>query len=48
MSVREIITVPDEILKKVSKRIIKSLEQLNNKKEDIIINELTSFNKDQI
>ena len=36
------------ILNKVSNRIIKSLEQLNNKKEDIIINELNSFNKDQI
>jgi len=36
------------ILEKVYKRIIKSLEQLNNKKEDIIINELNSFDKDQI
>ena len=36
------------ILNKVYKRIIKSLEQLNNKKEEIIINELNSFDKDQI
>jgi len=36
------------ILDKVFKRIMKSLEQLNNKKEAIIINELNSFDKDQI
>ena len=35
------------ILEKVYKRIIKSLEQLNNKKEELIINELNSFDKDQ-
>ena len=36
------------ILDKVSKRIIESLEQLNSKKEEYIINELNSFDKDQI
>ncbi len=36
------------ILDKVFKRIIESLEQLNFKKEEYIINELNSFNKDQI
>ena len=36
------------ILDKVYKRVIESLEQLNTKKEDLIINELHSFNKDQI
>ena len=36
------------ILDKVNHRVIKSLEQLNNKKEDIIVNELNSFDKDQI
>jgi len=36
------------ILDKVYKRVVKSLEQLNTKKEEIIINELNSFNKDQI
>ena len=34
------------ILDKVYKRVIESLEQLNTKKEDHIINELNSFNKD--
>ena len=34
------------ILDKVFKRVIESLEQLNNKKEDHIIYELNSFNKD--
>ena len=34
------------ILDKVYKRVIESLEQLNTKKEDLIINELNSFNKD--
>ena len=34
------------ILDKVYKRVIESLEQLNTKKEDYIINELNSFNKD--
>ena len=35
------------ILDKVYKRVIKSLEQLNTKKEEYIINELNSFDKDQ-
>jgi len=37
-----------KILDKVYSRVIKSLEQLNTKKEDSIINELNSFDKDQI
>ena len=36
------------ILDKVYKRVITSLEQLNTKKEDSIINELNSFDKDKI
>tara|TARA_B100001989_G_C24085647_1_gene244557 strand:- start:78 stop:479 length:402 start_codon:yes stop_codon:yes gene_type:complete len=36
------------ILDNVYKRVIESLEQLNTKKEEHIINELNSFNKDQI
>tara|TARA_B000000532_G_scaffold76874_1_gene61329 strand:+ start:227 stop:826 length:600 start_codon:yes stop_codon:yes gene_type:complete len=36
------------ILDKVYKRVIESLEQINTKKEDLIINELNSFYKDQI
>ena len=36
------------ILDKVYKRVIESLEQLNNKKEEYIINELNSFDKDQL
>ena len=36
------------ILDKVYERVINSLEQLNTKKEDFIINELNSFDKDQI
>ena len=36
------------ILDKVYKRVIESIEQLNTKKEEYIINELNSFNKDQI
>ena len=36
------------ILDKVYVRIIESLEQLNTKKEEFIINELNSFDKDQI
>ena len=36
------------ILDKVYKRVIQSLEQLNTKKEEFIINELNSFDKDQI
>ena len=35
------------VLDKVYKRVIASLEQLNTKKEDLIINELNSFDKDQ-
>ena len=35
------------ILDKVYKRVIKSLEELNSKKEDFIINELNSFDKDK-
>ncbi len=36
------------ILDKVFKRIIKSLEQLNTQREESIINDLNSFDKDQI
>ena len=36
------------ILDKVYKRVIKSLEELNSKKEDFIINELNSFDRDKI
>ena len=36
------------ILDKVYERVIKSLEQLNTKKEEFIINELNSFDKTQI
>ena len=36
------------ILDKVYKKVIESLEQINIKKEELIINELNSFNKDQI
>jgi len=35
------------ILDKVYKRVIESLEQLNTKKEEFIMNELNSFDKDQ-
>ena len=35
------------ILDKVYKKVIESLEQLNTKKEEYIINELNSFDKDQ-
>ena len=35
------------ILDKVYRRVIESLEQLNTKKEEYIINELNSFDKDQ-
>ena len=35
-------------LEKVYKQVIESLEQLNTKKEDSIINELNSFDKNQI
>ena len=36
------------ILEKVYERVIESLEQLHTKKEELIINELNSFNKNQI
>tara|TARA_B100002019_G_C21141374_1_gene533431 strand:- start:46 stop:648 length:603 start_codon:yes stop_codon:yes gene_type:complete len=36
------------ILDRVYKKVIESLEQLNTKKEELIINELNSFDKDQI
>jgi len=36
------------ILDKVYERIIESLEQLNTKKEEYIVNQLNSFDKDQI
>ena len=35
------------ILDRVYKRVIESLEQLNTKKEELIINELNSFDKNQ-
>ena len=35
------------ILDKVYERVIESFEQLNNKKEELFINELNSFDKDQ-
>ena len=38
----------NSILDKVYKKVIDSLEQLNNKKEEYIINELNSFDKDQV
>ena len=37
----------NSILDKVYKRVIESLEQINTKKEEYIINELNSFDKDQ-
>jgi len=36
------------ILEKVFKKVIESLEQLNTKKEEFIINELNSFDKNEI
>ena len=41
---------PEEkfILDKVYKKVIESLEKLNTKKEEFIIEELNSFDKDQI
>ena len=36
------------ILDKVYKKVIESLEELNTKKEEFIIHELNSFDKDQI
>ena len=38
----------ESILDKVFKKVTESLEQLNTKKEELIINELNSFDKDQI
>ena len=38
----------NSILDKVYKRVIESLEQLNTKKEEYIVNELNSFSKEQI
>ena len=38
----------NSILDKVYKKVIESLEQLNSKKEEFIINELNSFDKDHI
>ena len=35
------------ILDKVYTKVIESIEQLNTKKEEFIINELNSFDKDQ-
>ena len=36
------------ILDRVYRRVIESLEKLNSKKEEYIMNELNSFDKDQI
>ena len=36
------------ILDKVYKKVIESLEQLNTRKEEFIVNELNSFDKDKI
>ena len=36
------------VLNKVNRRVIESLEQLNTKKEEYIMNELNSFDKDKI
>ncbi|MDC3019861.1 aminoacyl-tRNA hydrolase [Prochlorococcus sp. AH-736-E15] len=38
----------NSILDKVYKRVIESLEQINTKKEEFIVNELNSFSKEQI
>ena len=35
------------ILDKVYEKVIKSFEQLNTKKEELIMNELNSFHRDQ-
>ena len=40
-------TEEESILNKVYKRVIESLEQLNTKKEQLIISELNSFDKDE-
>ena len=41
-------TEEKSVLDKVYVRVIESLEQLNTKKEEYIVNELNSFDKDQI
>ena len=41
-------TEEKSVLDKVYVRVIESLEQLNTKKEEFIVNELNSFDKDQI
>jgi len=41
-------TEEKSVLDKVYIRVIKSLEQLNTKKEEYIVNDLNSFDKDQI
>ena len=41
-------TEEKSVLDKVYVRVIESLEQLNTKKEEIIVNDLNSFDKDQI
>jgi len=41
-------TEEKSVLDKVYVRVIESLEQLNTKKEENIVNDLNSFNKDQI
>ena len=41
-------TEEKSVLDKVYVRVIESLEQLNNKKEENIVNDLNSFDKDQI
>ena len=41
-------TEENSVLDKVYVRVIESLEQLNTKKEEYIVNDLNSFDKDQI
>jgi len=41
-------TEEKSVLDKVYVRVIESLEQLNNKKQENIVNDLNSFDKDQI
>ena len=38
----------ESTLEKVYKRVIESLEQLNTKKEELIISELNSFDKNKV
>ena len=38
----------ESTLEKVYKKVIESLEQLNTKKEEIIISELNSFDKNKV